>query len=71
MMQFTVRVEFAIARPPTPANTRTSFVTVQIEDRDQSHFDADSEAREIAMLMLMARRGVVMPLSARVESAIL
>lgn len=64
-------MEFAIARPPTPVNTRTSFVTVQIEDRGQSHFDADSEAREVAALWVMGRPGVVMPLSARVESAIL
>lgn len=72
-----VEVDVAIARPPTPANTRTVFVRVAVP-LDLPDFTADAQARETACQMASGVRGVgtalpgmtgdrvVMPVAARI-----
>lgn len=53
MVTVTVRVGFAIARPPTPRNIRFSTITVEAE--------SEIAARLLADQWVASRPGVVMP----------
>lgn len=58
MQVFAVKVGFAVARPPTAANTRFSHVLVDAPDA--------VGAQLIAAQMVASRPGVVMPVSTQV-----
>lgn len=60
-----VEVDVAIARPPTPANTRTIYVQVAVP-LDLSDFAADTEAMLVAAQMAACHPHVVMPIATRI-----
>lgn len=63
-MIVTVKVGFAIARPPSPANIRHSAVTLAIAS--ESIAAAEAQARLQAAQFIASRPGVVMPTSTEV-----
>jgi hypothetical protein len=66
MLIFDVEVDVAVQRPPTPANTRTVFVTVAVDDQP-SLFAAEADARLLAAQI--ASNWGVMPLATRITGA--
>lgn len=67
---YDVEVDVAIARPPTPANTRTVFVQVAVS-LDLPNFLADTEARLIASQIAACHPFVVMPIASRITNLLL
>lgn len=68
---YTVEVDVAIARPPTPANTRTLTVVVAV-DPALSDFAADTEAKLVACEMAaVSCPFAIMPVACRIVSVIL
>ncbi len=68
-MIYDVVVDVAVARPPTPENTRQIYVRVAVDG--EPGFLADNEAMLTAAVMAAGRAGVVMPLATRIERVIL
>ncbi|MEV1109962.1 hypothetical protein AB0I95_15095 [Micromonospora sp. NPDC049751] len=62
-------MDVAVARPPSPANTRTVYVRVVVEG--EPGFLADSEALLTAALMAYGSRTVPMPLATRIVDLVL
>jgi hypothetical protein len=62
---YDVEVDVAIARPPTPKNTRTIFTRVAVS-LDLSNFAADTEAKLIASQIAACHPHVVMPIATRI-----
>jgi hypothetical protein len=61
---YDVEVDVAVARPPTPANTRTVYLRIYVEG--EPGFTADNEALLTAALMAYGSRTVPMPLATRI-----
>ncbi|MDH6462083.1 hypothetical protein M2302_002258 [Micromonospora sp. A200] len=63
-MIYDIEVDVAVARPPTPANTRTIHLRIAVEG--EPGFTADNEALLTAALMAYGSRTVAMPLATRI-----
>ncbi|MFC4089332.1 hypothetical protein [Micromonospora sp. GCM10011541] len=65
-MIYDIEVDVAVARPPTPANTRTVYLRIAVDG--EPGFTADNEALLTAALMAYGSRTVPMPLATRITN---
>jgi len=65
MQVYGIEVDVAVARPPTPANTRTRYYRVAVP-LTLSNFSADTEAQLLACAMAAGDPRVVMPVASRI-----
>jgi hypothetical protein len=58
-MLYELEVDVARVRPPTPANIRTHYVTVDVEEKRLGMTAEDNEARTLGALMCYRRGPMV------------